>query len=97
MHDVVLLFKDTQCYERERMHGLAGDLRGRVVVAAATAHLAVRECERECAIFSLQLLAALAQASACRLEVFVRGEVRLYYRSGFVLRYCTFEFFYSSF
>ena len=46
---------------------------------------------------SVELLVALAQAFASRFEILVRGEVRLHDRTGLVLCYCAFEFFYSSF
>ena len=47
--------------------------------------------------FRAPIVHIVAQPFARRLEVFVRGEVRLHDRAGLVLCYCAFEFFYSSF
>ena len=101
--DNTTLLQDTttQCYERERIHGLAGDLRGRVVrgirFSASAAHLAIRQRQSEGAVFAFQLFTSLSQPRTRRLEVFVRREMRLDHSAGLVLCDCAFQFFYSSF
>ncbi len=75
---------------------LSARVRG-IRFSAAASHLAVRERERERAVFALELFDPLAQSLAGRLERAVRREMRFDNRAGLVLRYCAFELFYSSF